>query len=400
MPDIKPFKGYVYNSDIAGQISDLVAPPWDIIREKEKEVLLNKSPYNVVRLTLEDIDPESVKKLFTDWVHDRILKQDEEESIYSMTHCFRDNGREVKRSGFFAILKLEKFEDGNVIPHERIFPRYMDNRLRLIGKCKANFSPVFMLYEDREFVVEDAIRKASCEISEGSINNETFSFGRIADRSVIRNVQSVLEPGKLFIADGHHRYNAALNNYLINSSEENKYVLVFLVNMYSPNLVIYPTHRLIPGKFLLSGNEENVQKFFELQEVSNKDEMLDIMQTDGKFGVFEKGKFYVMTIRNMDLILPYLPSDYSEEWRLLDTVILHYFIIPEVMKTEKKEFLYARNCEYLLLQCSEMEKGTVIFLNPVGIGEFRKIVLNGDVMPQKSTFFYPKVPTGLVIHKF
>jgi len=393
MIEINPFRGFVYNLEKTGDLSSVIAPPWDVITAEDEDLLMSLSEWNVIRLISSKAMPLNVDKLFNDWIKQKVLVQDKEESFYFNRHCFNWMGKSFVRRGIFALLHLEDFNSGNIIPHERVFEKHHKNRYRLIEKCRANFSPVFMLYQDRSNLIEKII-DGSAFVSKGKIDdNNHFDFGRISNSEDITRIKGLLTSCKLIIADGHHRYQAALQFYRDNPDIKNGYVLVFLVNIESPELLILPTHRYIPSDVSFIKNRDIFTKYFEVEKVPSVNVMFENMHQEKStksFGVYEKGESY--TIRML--------GNPSSHWQSLETVILHNSILPQILKTDGDEILYHQSADYLLKEYRKKDSGVIFFLEPVDKQQFLNICFSGKVMPQKTTYFYPKVPSGLVIHKF
>jgi len=401
MAEIIPFKGLLYNLGKVRDINKVIAPPWDVIDNEYEKYLHSLSPYNIINLIGKNNNPEEVADLFYKWIEEKILIEDEGENFYFMRHIFSYRNRKYERKGFFTLLKLEDFSSGTIIPHEQIFEQHHQNRYKLIEKCRANFSPVFMLYEDEKQRIEELIESEE-GILEGEIKDEKFLFGKIKNEKKKKEIQNILRKNNLYIADGHHRYYAALRFYKNNPSEKNSYVMIFLVNLLSPGLVILPTHRYIPDDFTLDFYG-GFREYFEVKEVENIEKVFEIMEKFKKqhaFGIFQKEKFYVVVVKEMEKIEKYLPQKNSHEWRTLDTVILHEFIMKKFLKDENIECLFHSSPEFLLKEYKKRKRGIIFFLNPVEKNSFIKICSNGEIMPPKSTYFYPKVPSGLVLHKF
>lgn len=401
MVKINPLRGFFYNLGKVGDISKVIAPPWDVIDGEYEKRLMQMSPYNVINLISKDKSPDDVSEKFNEWINQKILIEDSDESFYFLKQSFEVEGERKEREGFFALLTLEEFEKGNIIPHEKIFEKYKMNRYKLIEKCRANFSPVFMLYQDDKFIFEEMIESVEAEVK-GNINSEKFSFGKISDKEKIEKIKEIFREKKVIIADGHHRYNAALHFYLDNPYPWAEKVLVFLVNINSPNLVILPTHRYIVENISFLRNRKIVENFFDVSEFTSFEEMKEGMNKyidRHSFGVYENGKFYLLILKRKD-VMEKISKIHSENWAELDTVILHEFILKEIFKTGKGEFLFHSSAEYLLDEYKKRQKGVIFFLNPIKKEQFLKICFAGEVMPHKSTYFYPKVPSGLIIHKF
>jgi len=401
MVEIDTFKGFIYNLEKTGDINKVIAPPWDVIDEKFEEKLQLQSPYNIINLISKNGKPEKVSERFNKWIKEKILIEEEKECFYFTNHKFKVEGENKERKGFFALLKLEGFEKGNIIPHEKIFEKYKMNRYKLIEKCKANFSPVFMLYQDDSFIFEKEIEEEKEEIT-GRINGESFSLGRITDRKKIKRIKELFKNKKVIIADGHHRYNAAFHFYLDNPYPWAEKVLVFFVNMNSPGLVILPTHRYIQKSISFIDKKGILNNFFEVVSVSSIEEMKEKMkenQDNHTFGVYEKGNFFVLILKNRE-VMEKIAKKHSKNWSELDTVILHEFILTDIFEVDNREFLFHSSMDYLMNEYRRRKEGVIFFLNPIKKEQFLNICYSGEVMPHKSTYFYPKVPSGLVIYKF
>jgi len=401
MPRIKPFSGYIYNIKKIKEINKVVAPPWDVIDENYEKFLLQNSPYNIVNLISKNAEPSCVKKTFENWIKNKIFIKDKKESFYFLNHTFICGEEKKERKGFFALLEIEELNSKKVIPHEVIFEKHRDNRYRLIEKCHANFSSVFMLYQDKKNIIEKIINSYSKILFEGEINDEKFKFGII--NSGEKEIKKVIGSSKLFIADGHHRYNAALNFYKNTGLKKYKYVLVYLSNIDSPDLVILPTHRYIKEIPDIKNKQKELSNFFEIIKVSNEKEMFKRMKTEKqnqyKFGVYD-GNFYVLVLKKREEVISNIHSKNSNLWKSLDVVILHEFILKKIFEVSGEVFMYNQNPKILIEERNKIGKGIVFFINPITKQSFKKIVSKGELMPQKSTYFYPKVPSGLVIYKF
>lgn len=403
MVQINSFKGYLYNTDITGNISRVIAPPWDVIDDEAEEKLYSSSEWNVIKIISQKISPPDANSSFQEMINKNILIQDKTASFYYLKHSFFHNGEVIERLGTFALLKIEDFQKGNIIPHEHVFEKYHTNRYKLIKECHANFSPVFMLYNDKENKLEDIIGRTPTFL-EGNLNGDKLKFGRIDNPEDIKIVTDTINSKKLFIADGHHRYQAAFRFFTDNPDEKNSRLLIFLSNLNSPGLMILPTHRYLPYDVSFADNLHMFEKYFLVEKVGGLEDMSKKMLNNLKkhiFGVYEKNNFYLITLKeDKNIIQSSNNNGHSEEWLSLDNVLLQNIIFDKILQLSGKEIFYSASAEYLLNEYSIRKKGVIFFVNPISKESFLKISLNGEKMPQKSTYFYPKVPTGLVIHKF
>jgi len=394
MVEILPFKGIIYNIEKIKNISYVISPPWDMINDEIEKKLLSLSDYNIVKLIYKENYPEYVNEIFINWIKEKILIEEEKEYFYFLKGNFEYEGKVYKRIGIFGILKIEDFVKGNIIPHERIFPKYSDNRYKLLEKCRANFCPVFMLYKDKNFEVEEIVERYRF-LYKGDINNENFEFGRIEIEKDIEKIKNFFKKKIIFIADGHHRYFASLNFYKNNPERKNSFILVYLSNIESEGVLILPTHRYIPSDAEINFDE----KFIDVSEVENLREIEKKIKNNEKeriIGMFYNEKFYILEIKNYKKFL-------EEDLTLskIDTYVVDNFIIKNFVKiNENVEFIYHSSKEFLLEEYKKRKKGIIFFLNPVEKDVFIEVCLTGKIMPAKSTYFYPKVPSGLVIYKF
>jgi len=403
MAEIKTFRGYTYNREKIKDISKVIAPPWDVVDAEAEKRLRSLSPWNIINLISSGADPAQVKELFERWIEQGVFVREKEECFYYGRHRFSWQGKSFLRKGVFALLRLEDLGAGSVIPHEKVFEKYHTNRYRLMEKCRANFSPVFMLYRDDSRTIENLMESFAPDTEGIMGEGDSFAFGRIKNENDISTIKELLSRGKLIIADGHHRYQAALRYYKDNPVPENSFVLVFLVNIESPELLVMPTHRYVTADVSFAGNKNLFEQYFDVEDISSPDAMFEKMQKEeraGVFGVYEKDKFYIIRLRDLSNVRKYVEGDFSDMWLSLDTVILHSFIFEGILKPGADGLFYHQSAEYLSREYEKRKAGVIFFLRPVGKKQFADICLNGELMPQKTTYFYPKVPSGFIINRF
>lgn len=421
MAKIRAFKGFLYNPKKIKNMSLVVAPPYDVINHKQQDELYRKDQNNVVRLILNkdvkenDSDKnkyDKVRAILDKWINENVLVQDENDCIYVCLEDYRlEDGSRKQRCGFFCRVKLEEFSNKKVLPHENIIDVHMRDRLNLITKVGANLSPVFSVYSDENGVLDKVIRntiksKKPCFSLE--FNGVKNRLWKISDKSVVSKLCSGLLSKKLFIADGHHRYQAALlhKNYMdkINGKGAYDSVLMYLVSSDDPGLSILATHRILAN--LPNCSEEfvlrNISGLFEIKKVKNKTELFRLMNNAKKnavvFGLYtQKKNFYFLKLGQK------VGSKVSKD--VLDVEVLHNIILGDLLNWKDKlvydkTIWYSSNSDVALKIASTGRKKMVFFLNPTRMDQVKRIANKGERMPQKSTFFYPKVLTGLVINKF
>ena len=406
MAEIKAFKGISYNQAKI-RIENVITQPYDKITPQLQALYYENSPYNIVRIELnKSSDPyTSAKEHFESWLNEGILVQDDQLCIYPY---FQEYGSNKVRKGFIALLKIEDFSSGVVVPHERTFSGPKEDSLQLLRATGANFGLIFMLYSDTELKVQTLIDNEIKNIPPVIAVREAFEkdayhkLWKVSSPNVIKEIQELMRSKTLLIADGHHRYETALNY-----SKENplaKYVMVTFVAMEDTGLLILPTHRAMYG-IDKTGFMNNVAKYFDVEPCGDKEELMTKLK--GKYhhyGVYD-GKFWVLKLKDDSLVEELGEQGRTYEYKALDVTVLHRVILEKVLGIPKEKLLKKECVDYL----REIEDGVegvnrgkyqlFFILNPTRIEEAQKISTQHEVMPQKSTDFYPKLISGLVMYK-
>lgn len=397
---IIPFRGYRYSSK-AGALKDLIAPPYDVIGSEYRKQLINRSKYNIVHLTLpesfdSDYHLESGSKLDL-WCKEKILVQDNIEQFYLLSQRFCANGKTLTRYGFIALFDLKKADC--IIKHEIAFGKYIDDRIKLLKATKSNLEPIFLVFEDRENLLEKTVQNfdyrenfdfEDCSIKFAPCHPEVLS-------QVIENI----EKGNLFIADGHHRFQASLEFFKQNPGAP-QYIMVYLTAFFSDALLSLPTHRvvrIIPTQEKI----EAIKKYFLIEEKGSLEETLNSIKDTGNisFGVYFSGRFQVWKAFEIQNIKKFLPDKFSDDLKSLDVVVLHYFILEKIFNIPAKEKLYySTNPQALIDYVNQNSESTIFFMQPPDLMKIKRVSLNGEILPPKTTYFYPKVPSGLVIARY
>ncbi|MFZ5644587.1 MAG: DUF1015 domain-containing protein [Bacillota bacterium] len=443
MATIIGIKGLRYNPEAANNLADVVTPPYDVINAEAQDRYYNKHPYNIIRLeygkTFSGDNEENNRYTraaddYREWLKKRILLPEESPSLYLYEQEFTVDGVRRVRTGFICAVRLEPYEKGVVLPHEETLPKHKADRLALMRTCRANFSPIFGLYSDPEISVTELLKKYSSTPDSDFTdeNGEAHRLWVIKDPDTIERVRSLMSDKKVFIADGHHRYETALN-YKQERENQNpdhrddaayNYVMMTLVNLYDPGLVVLPTHRLVKSVDAdrVSGLIENLTGNFTLSEfqpeIKNKNikEFLSKLSELGNgfsgkglhrhsFGIYLGGKLYFATLTNEEDLASLMRPDKSPEWRGLDVSVLHSLIIEkhlgidDDLRAKGDHITYTREEEGALEAVDRGDYQVAFFMNPTLVEEVTIVAANGEKMPQKSTFFYPKLITGLVINR-
>ncbi len=431
MVRIAPFRAVFYNQKKIRDLSKVITPPYDVISKEEQERLYRKSPHNFVRLDLnQEPDPyTAVAGLFRAWQSEGIFERDDLPAIYFLTHRFSlKTGEDKVRQGFFALTELHDFASGDIRPHEKTLAAPKEDRLQLMLASHAQFSPIFALYSQPNQSINRMLAEhldgVSPFIDVKQDGGGECRLWRITDRGLIGEIQREMKDQPLLIADGHHRYEATLNyrdeirkqQNQWNGCEAFNFIMTYFANMNDENVVILPTHRLVrgyaPQPFLQL--EESLQKSFYLEQYPKTPEgkawFLKALKTGGKkqrlIGAsFHRDPRYLILRLKNKRIMQRLAKDMSPALRELDVTTLHLLILENILGLTPEQQTSGDNVRYsqdedLVLQALEKEDYQAAFiLNPPKAEDILTIASGGEKMPQKSTYFFPKLISGLVINK-
>ncbi len=426
MAEIKPFKAILYNESKSGTFKDVVAPPYDVISEEQWQSLYDSSDYNIIRLILgksletDDTDDNKYKragKLFRDWEDNGILKRDEEPAFYVYQQGYDFKGEKFSRIGFLGLMKIADPGRDTILPHEHTLSKPKEDRMNLLQEVKANLSPIFTLFDDKSGEVNDILNRtagAQDPVIDIDAGIQTHKLWRITDKGEIDAIVRRIGGGGVFIADGHHRYEVA-RQYKKARMQEAGYdgradhILMYFADMAdTDNLTVMGTHRTLKD---IQGLDENIiidklSGYFEVIECSALDEMtkkLEELADEGHAFGFYGGKRYVV-IRSKDkkALVALIKEDRSEVWKDLDASILHAAIMESILSLENKEgnITYVRDAEDAVKLVDEGTHKAAFIMNATKVSQLKAVAELGEMMPQKSTYFYPKLLTGLVINKF
>ena len=433
MVEVLPFKGLTFNADKIEKLDDVMSPPYDIISEEMQTQLYNKHPNNFVRLILNKINPDDTddnnrytraKKLFDQWQKDNTLKISDKPAIFPYKIEYKTENKTKTMNGFFVLLKLDP-EYKLVKAHERTLSKPKADRLNLMRECKANLEPIQLLYIDND----DKIRKEIGRSIDNPIIDVTGYDGfnhklwKIEDEKIISFIQNQLDNEILFIADGHHRYQTAINyakemRKKTGNTDENasfNFRMVILANIFDQGLSILPTHRLIKKTGAISDEvTKKLEQYFvvEKKQIGNNkggyDKISSQIMTDiktdekHKFAIYVKGKYYILKLKN-EKIMDKFASDRSKTWRTLDVSILHKIVLEPIIGINQDNLedhvKYTRVDEEAVRFIDEGKFDFSILMNATKIDELKAIADAGEHMPQKSTYFLPKMLSGLVMYK-
>lgn len=429
MATIKSFRGTRYNPEKIDDLSSVISQPYDRVRHGLQDKYYALSPYNVVRIIKGKKKPgddeESnvytrAREYYESWLEKGVLMREEVPALYVLRQSFTlPDGTEKTRQGLIAALELVRFDQGTVLPHERTHSGPKVDRLNLMRATQVNFGHIFMLYPGDRIneLLNGALQSASgLEARELFEKDVRQQFWPVTDRETIEGVQEEMAPKRnLIIADGHHRYETALN-YRDEMREAHpdappntafNYRMVTFVSMEDPGLVILPTHRLIFSYGKMSGPQilEQAKETFRIIRVDSREgleETMDEATPDHpRFGFYD-GSYTVLELKEPEVMDRLLPGR-DPAWRMLDVTVLHELLIQRVMGISEETVERKENIEYLRdpqMGYDAVDEGEAEFLfvmNPTRMEQVRACTAAGEKMPQKSTDFYPKVISGLVM---
>jgi len=423
LAEIKPFRALRYNLSKAGEIEKLTCPPYDIINEEQRKAYIDTNEYNVIRLELpKGENPyEEAKSCLNSWINEEILVTDSDEGIYIYEEEFKIPSEEQpkKLRGIVCLVKLEEFENGVVLPHEETLSKAKTDRLNLIKATQTNFSQIYSLYPDEKKVTKKRIDNLaqSCspryEFDDGSVIHRLWV---VNDKVAIKAICEDFAGRKLYIADGHHRYETALNyrNYCRENNiycPKSDYVMMYLADMADEGLVVFPTHRLIRdlAEFNAQAVIEACGEYFDIETgvkaggVEKK--LADLLESGKKaFGFYHGGEVAVLTLKDIEVMREIIP-DKSDAYRFLDVSILHSLILEKLLGIDKENMAnqinltYTRSFDEAIGSVDSKDYQCAFILNSTAVSEIGEVAANNEKMPQKSTYFYPKMITGLVMNK-
>lgn len=423
MAEIKAFKGMRYSGD-AGAICQLCCPPYDIISDTQRQEFLDTNPNNIIRLELPKGDEpyKTASEILKMWQDKGVLVKEDKPAIYIYEEEFTAYGVRKSIKGIIARVKVEEFSKGIILPHEFTLSKAKEDRFNLMKATNCNFSQIYALYMDEAHTTLNTIddnSKDDAVLEFTDNDNVTHRLWIVTDEAVIEKLVADFADRKLYIADGHHRYETALNyrnycreNGISKEGDAQDYQMIYLVDMEHPGLVVFPTHRLV--RDLESFNKENIleqcKEYFEVEEksdVENMEKDLDVLYQQGKkaFGFFCGGDSWVqLTLKSFDSIKELLP-DLSKASQELDVTVLHTLILEKIFGIDKENMANQINLTYTkyfreaIDGVNNKEFQCAFILNPTRVTEIRDVALAGEKMPQKSTYFYPKMITGMVMNE-
>jgi len=421
MIEIRPFKTYRYNSLKVKNLSRVVTPPYDVITKEEQVMFYNLSRYNFIRLILGKRYPSDTKgsncytrarDFFKRWVKEGVLIKEKEDAIYVYEQRYRIDGALKRRIGFIALMRLKDFSSNLVFPHEKTFDEPKRDRFALLKTVKANLSPIFNLFNDPGDKITTLLKnytknhKGILEITDRDL--VIHKLWQIKNRDVIKEIVESMRNKDIYIADGHHRYEAALEYKRLMQRRDSKYleeapynyIMVYFLDLNEDAVTILPTHRVIWLKedFKKEGMQQLLRKFFFLKRKKNLDVLITTLKCHRK-----KPYFFGLCQGAEDcfLLVPKTKAIFKKFMREIDVEILHELIIDKILRKDIiREISYTRDLNYIKHLIKNDRNFIAFLLNPTRLSQFKNAIREKIRLPHKSTYFYPKPLSGLVIHKF
>lgn len=430
MPEIQAFRGIRYNLSHVGSLSDVIAPPYDVISPELQDALYKKHPCNVVRLILNRIEPgddevnnrySRAKRFYKSWLAEGVLVQEADPAIYVYYQDFELNGRRYLRRGFMARVRLSRYGEGQIFPHEHTLRGPRMDQLMLMTMCKAQLSQVFGMYPDpegRSQAILDAAIADSTPVEAVDHLGVVHRMWPVTRPELVTELSAIVGPAPIVIADGHHRYETALEyrdqlhdmGYL-RPDHPAHYVLMHCVPMEDPGLIVLPTHRLVGGIAMVDSSElaKLLGELFVTQPVAKTPEaagdvwelvvrspdpatLAIYTQKDDTWSVVE------ITPAGREK-MDDLAANHTPEWRRLGVAVLHRLILENLLRLDSPpQITYVHLLEEVVQSLKSGSYALGILVRPASVADVRDVSMQGDRMPPKSTYFFPKLCSGLVIN--
>jgi uncharacterized protein (DUF1015 family) len=436
LADIRPFHGVHYNPGVVKDLAKVICPPYDIIPPQMQQELYKRSEFNFIHIEFGRELPQDRPKdnrytravaTMENWLEQDVLQSDDKPAFYIADHRFRHQGKTYCRRSLNCLVKLEEWDKMIVRPHEGTLSKAKNDRLNLLRTLQANTSPVMVLYEDSGSRVSSLLSKVARgrpALSAHLNNGENHRVWTITDADVNAKIQDLLMGQPLYIADGHHRYESALAyrrerraaSPPANAEAPYDFVLMSLVDIDDPGLVILPAHRLVRGLSApaVRGLPERLKTCFTVEELplpkTNKMTQISHLLSEAPNEVklilygLKKDRLLLLTLRDFAIVRSMMPYFHSELYHRLDVSIVDHVILEELLglthDTAGVFIDYTNNALEAIDKVAGQEFQLALIVNPVRPGVIKAIADSGDRMPHKSTYFYPKIPAGLVFYRF
>jgi uncharacterized protein (DUF1015 family) len=412
--EIEPLRALHYDLDKTGGLQPVLAPPYDVIDGEQRAELEARSPYNVVRIDLPvgDDPYAGAARILSEWHEQGVVVQDDQPALWALEQDYTGpDGERRSRRGFLARVRVENYGPGRIRPHERTHPGPKEDRLKLTRATQANLSPIFSLFSDPAGEAWTALEShrahdawAEATDDDGTVNR----MWRVDSPEAIDAVKQTLQTAELLIADGHHRYETArVYADEIGGEGPHRYVLMCLVALEDPGLTVFPTHRLLRG--LRPDQHETLanalRRDFEIERLESTDQLVPAYGDQVRFGYIDAHfrQPFMLTLKDPAIADEALP-DHAEPYRRLDTAVLEALILKGALEMTDEDIDhlnglgYARDFDDALHLVENAEYDAAFFMAPTPVKQVQAVAETGESMPPKSTYFFPKVPTGLLFN--
>jgi uncharacterized protein (DUF1015 family) len=408
MPELIPLRCFYYSDgNDPAILRSLVAPPYDVISEEEKQDLKNKNPNNICHVILPETYEGAGQKL-DEMIENHTLISDNNRyiCIYGIEYLRPDTGEKTIRYGFVGLLKLAEIfpaVDG-IVPHEMTFKKFTEDRLNIIEKTDANFSPIFTIYNGNGSAIKIFKKYVGSEPYLKTTDRDGFThkIWMVSKEEDIKEFQDIIKRNSVIIADGHHRYITCLRH---SRNGGCKYIMALFIDFNDPGLIIYTSHRQIhkiPVENLQDFKNKVKSAFTIKEDIKNFQRLKEIMENNiGKhvFGCYFKNTFIFLELKKEINVEELVSGNHSKEWKNLSLPILHHILLENSLNIKQEDISFIKNEEKGI---ENVDKGLIdalFMVNPTTLEEIHKITQLGEIMPQKSTYFYPKPLSGLIIHR-
>lgn len=425
----KPFCAHYYNLKKNPHLETVVTPPYDVINKEMQNDFYKRSDYNFVRIDLTKEEGEArytvAQKVYENWIKENILVRDETPAFYFHHQTFTlPSGESMTRKGFFGVRKIEDFSEGGIKPHEKTLDGPKTDRLKLTRAVHANLSPIFSLYSDSQKKIDRLVEKTKQTkpiFDFKTIEGEKHEVWKVVDMQICQEISKIIDDQPLFIADGHHRYETALNyrNEMRAKPGNSEGALFEDVMMYFSNrndegLIILPIHRALHhlAHFSIQTLLAKLEGTFQIKPYGalSPQEMTDFLAKEGKEAhayflvTKDADKNYLVSISHEDWAKHPLTQIISKSLLDLDVTVLHRLVFEELLgisqeaQAKQENIIYWKDTEKAVGETRKGKCDVTFLLNPTGVQDMENVAMAGEKMPQKSTYFYPKILSGLVIY--
>jgi uncharacterized protein (DUF1015 family) len=413
MADLQPLRTLRYEPSAVGSLADVIAPPYDVIDDELRARLAARSPYNVVEI---DLPPsyDAAAATLKDWQERGVLVREDEPAVWVLRQDYHaPDGSDRTRTGVLARVRVDEYGPGRIRPHERTHPGPKEDRLRLTRATRTNLSPIFSLFGDPDDIAGRAVQRIVADepfATAADLDGTENTLWRSADEDLVAELQMALADAELLIADGHHRYETArVYADEIGGEGEHRYVLMLLCSLSDPGLLIFPTHRLLTGLEDDTAKQlairDALERDFEIEELGDASELEPAHGERVAFGYMDSfhKQPYRVTLKDQsiaDRALDGMPEPY----RRLDTAVLEALILQGALGMSEDDISHLRGLDYSKDLADAINAVTTgradagFFMRATPVEQVREVAEAGESMPPKSTYFYPKVPTGLVFN--